>query len=52
MKKYTAPTVEITKFVTEDIITTSITDSGNPTGQINDAEIPQVIDTQNIFNYN
>lgn len=51
MKKYTAPAIEITKFITEDIITTSATDSPAPLEELPDAAVPQLIDTQNLFNY-
>ncbi len=44
--EYKTPTIEITKFHTEDIITTSSVGS-----EMSDAEIPSVLDADNIFNY-
>lgn len=51
-RKYVTPTIEITKFHTEDIITSSNLDSGTDEGTVENAEIPQVIDAENLFKYN
>lgn len=45
-EKYTSPVIEITKFHTEDIITTS-----GVTSDLPEAEIPPVLDAEDIFNY-
>ena len=46
--EYITPTIEITKFHTDDIITSSGT--GNDT--LNTANIPQIVDDDNLFDYN
>lgn len=45
-EKYTSPTIEITKFHTEDIITSS-----SVSAEMSEAEIPPVLDADDIFNY-
>ncbi len=50
--EYKTPTIEITKFHTEDIITTSSIDSDTISGNVETAEIPQVMDAENLFKYN
>ena len=47
-EKYTAPTITITQFHVEDIITSSSV----TTEDFNEAEIPAVLDADDIFNYN
>ncbi len=44
-KEYTSPVIEITKFHTEDIITSSSISSGD----LPEAEIPPVLDADDIF---
>lgn len=48
--EYITPTIEITKFHTDDIITSSGTGTGN--GTLNTADIPQIVDADNLFDYN
>lgn len=51
--KYVTPTIEITKFHTEDIITSSSLDSdSSAAATISEEEIPQIMDAENLFKYN
>ena len=51
--EYKTPSIEMTRFLTEDIITDSSIDSGTTaSGTVANAEIPQVVDVENLFNYN
>ncbi len=47
-EKYTSPTIVITQFHVEDIITSSSVSAE----EFNEAEIPAVLDAGDIFNYN
>ncbi len=51
--EYKTPIIEIRKFHTEDIITTSGLDSETATDStVESAEIPQVMNAENLFKYN
>ena len=50
--EYKTPTIEISKFHIADIITTSSLDSETVNKTVENADIPQVIDADNLFNYN
>lgn len=52
-KEYKAPVLKITKFSTEDIITSSSLDSdSSAVATISEEETPQIMDAENLFKYN
>lgn len=49
---YTSPVIEINRFLTEDIITDSSTGGETLEAELPEAEIPPVLDAEDIFDYN